>query len=138
MLRRLVPAAVILLAAGCAEYPTARDLKRVEATAQPRPLPVSEIPGGEAYLRLVGEVYEMDGVVTAIDTSGPVRLTIDGRVLCAFASENEAQALACRIGQRVVVKGILRYDPIRHGWLSPAVVHPQPGPAAAASTATAR
>lgn len=137
MLRRLAPALLVLLAAGCAEYPTARDLKRVEAVAKPRLVATDAIPGGEEYLRQVGEVIAVEGVVTAIDDRGPVLLTIDGRVLCAFAAENEAAALACRVGSRVAVKGILRYDPDRRGWLSPAAILP-PASAGAASAAATR
>lgn len=117
--------------AGCAIYPTARDLKRVQDHGPGRRLTAATMPGGDAYLRLVGEVVEVEGAITAIDDSGPVRLTIDGRVLCAFAKDNQAEAAARRVGEQVVVRGLLRYDPDRAGWLSPALVLP---PASAAAS----
>jgi hypothetical protein len=138
-----MPRPTVLLAlcaalAGCAVYPTARDLKRVQEHGSGQRLTAATIPGGDAYLRLVGQVVEVEGAITAVDDSGPVRLTIDNRVLCAFAKDNQDEARTRHPGERVVVRGILRYDPDRAGWLSPALLLPLGAPATAATAASQR
>lgn len=136
-MRRLPLLLCAAVLAGCAVYPTVRDLARVQSGTPTRRLTAATMPGGDAYLRLVGELIEVAGVVTAVDTSGPVRLTIDGKVLCAFAKDNQAEGAARPLGQPVVVRGILRYDPDRCGWLSPVVVVPPEAPASTPATVPA-
>jgi hypothetical protein len=117
-----------LLAAGCAVYPSARDHARVLAGDSAGRFAATAMPQGLAYERLCGSIAEVEGTVTAVVTSGPRRLVLDGVVLVAFAEINEDEAATKRVGERVLVKGIVRWDPERQGWLSPAVFLPLPAP----------
>jgi hypothetical protein len=113
-----------LCAAGCATYPTARDLARVQASDSAGRFQASTMPKARDYERLCGSVVEVEGTVTAVDDSGPVLVILDDGVLCAFAEDNEESAEVLKPGQRVLVKGIARWDPVRKGWLSPALILP--------------
>jgi hypothetical protein len=113
-----------VLAVGCATYPTARDLARVQASDSAGRFSATAMPKDRDYERLCGSVIEVEGTVTSVDDSGPVLLMLDDGVLCAFAEDNEESAEAVKPGQRVLVKGIARWDPLRKGWLSPALILP--------------
>ena len=111
-----------ILVAGCATYPSARDLARVTAGDSTGRFQATAMPQNQDYDRLCGSVIEIEGTIAAVEDAGPVRLTLDRGVIAVFAKDNEESALACTPGQRVVLKGIARWDPERRGWLSPAQV----------------
>lgn len=116
--------AVTFLTVGCAAYPSARDLAKVQTSDSAGRFQATAMPKNRDYERLCGSIIEIEGTVTEVITSGPVRLILDDGVLCAFAEANEELAEACTPGQRVVIKGIVRWDPLRKGWLSPSLIVP--------------
>jgi len=121
-------ACALALLMGCAAYPSARDLARVQASDSVGRFQATALPKDRDYERLCGSIIEIEGTVTKVVTSGPVRLVLDDGVLCAFAEENEELAEACKPGQRVRIKGIVRWDPERKGWLSPSLILPLDAP----------
>jgi hypothetical protein len=84
---------VVMLLSGCAVYPTARDHARVLASDSNGRFAAGAMPQGVAYERLCGYVAEIEGTITLIEASGPVRVVLDGVVLVAFAEVNEDEAL---------------------------------------------